>query len=265
MKNLARAASIFSGVVAISGVAAVLVVGCGGDDTVIGYPGQDSGADVTAIDGGVDGSSDGSPQDSGPDAFRFDAGKPNLSDFYHQIDQVACKWLEHCCGGPTKLQVDGPNGCIDQFDNNAATFGFLATRPLQDDIDGGGHVTFDQTKANQCLAMIESFSCTVPLTSAQLIAFRETCYAAVEGTIPIGSTGCQESVECAPPGHCEGFDGGTCVAPYPVGSTCIGVGDLKNNANNCGRAFTGDPGNCANGGLGTLSDAGKCQAPLANG
>ncbi|MEO8875001.1 MAG: hypothetical protein ABI461_05390, partial [Polyangiaceae bacterium] len=100
MKNLVRAAAIFSGVVSLSGVAAALAVGCSGDDTVIGY-GNDSGPDVVDhTDSSLDSSSDTSPPaDAGPDSsFHFDAGPPNIAQFNQQINQTGCARVASCCG-----------------------------------------------------------------------------------------------------------------------------------------------------------------------
>jgi hypothetical protein len=262
MKNLGRTAAILFGVVGLSGAGAALAVGCSGDDTVIGY-GNDSSAD-SPTDTFVP---DTSTTDSGTDSsFHFDAGMANLAEFYHQIDQTGCARLEACCGGPTAFRVDGPGGCVDTFDNNPALFGFFYTRSLRDPVDGGGHVTFDQTKATECLNLIQNLSCTVPVSTADTLAIQAACYGAITGTIAAGNAGCTDSIECVPPAHCDPtVNGGTCLAPLSAGTACVSsAGNLASQAN-CGRPYTGSPGSCEVGGLSTLSEAGTCAAPFADG
>jgi hypothetical protein len=259
MKNLVRAAAILSGVVGLSGVAAVLAVGCGGDDTVVGY-GNDSGSETSTT---PDGSSDTSVPDSGPDtSFVFDAGHPDLSKFATQINATACARIQSCCGGPTQFSLDD---CIAGA-NDPANVGFLFTRGVLDTLDGGGNVTFDQAKASQCFSLIEAISCSTAstaFTSAEAIAIRDACYGAITGNIPINSTGCTSSIECQPPGHCESFGGGTCVAPYATDAGCVLAGDgIYESISRCGRAYTGQPGYCEVGNFFTVQEAGTCAGPL---
>jgi hypothetical protein len=263
MKNLGRAAAIMFGVVGLSGIAAALAVGCGGDDTVVSY-GNDSSADSPTSDVATDTST---PTDSGADtSFHFDAGPSSLANFFHQIDQTGCARLESCCGGPTAFQVDGPGGCIDTFDNSPALFGFFYTRSLHDLVDGGGQVTFDQAKATECLNLIQNLSCTVPISSADTLAIQTACYGAITGTIAAGTAGCTDSIECVPPAHCDlSVNGGTCLAPLAAGTPCLSGAGNAASQDNCGRAYTGSPGSCEVGGLTTLSEAGTCAAPFTDG
>ncbi len=256
MKNLVRTAAILSGVLALSGVGAALSVGCGGDDTVIGY-GPDSGGDGPTVDSTAD---TFVPTDGGTDAFSFDAGPPSLSNFYHQINLVGCAYFQNCCGGAALFDL---NACVAD-DDNPQSDGFLFTRTLET-VPDGGHVTFDDTKASQCLSLIQGLSCSTAstaITSAQLLAIRSACYGAISGTIPAGSSGCTESIECVSPAHCEPFGGGTCVAPYDAGAPCaIGADTQVDSLNRCGRAYTGDPGYCELGPFTTVAEAGTCDTP----
>lgn len=257
MRNLRRAAAIFSGIVGASALSAGLIVGCGGDDTIVGV-GGDSGSDVSTTDSSPDTGS----SDAGKDAQPFDAGKVDLSSFYAKINSTGCTWLENCCGGASNFDL---NACTSLFDD-PANFGFLFTRTLQDTLDGGGNVTFDESKADQCLGLINAMSCTDPLTSAQAIAIRDACYGAIVGNIPAGGTGCRDSVECQPPAHCEPIGGGTCVAPYAQGATCVLTGDTDLTAlQRCGRPYTGEPRFCEVGDFLTVPEAGVCSNPGANG
>jgi hypothetical protein len=252
MKNLVRTAAILSGVLGLSGVAAALAVGCGGDDTVIGYPG-DGGSEAS-----VDSSSDTSIPDSGSDAFSFDAGPPDLAKFYLQINATGCAWLQNCCGGPTQFD---DNACLATF--NAANGGFLFTAPVQDSVDGGGNVTLDTAKASQCLSLIQGLPCTAAATSAQMIAIRDACNGAVVGNIPQGGTGCQQTIECAQPAHCEL---GVCVAPYDAGTPCaLGSDDEVTSLSRCGRGYTGVPEYCEIGNNETVLEAGSCAPQGATG
>jgi hypothetical protein len=254
MKNLVRAAAILSGVVGLSGAAAALAVGCGGDDTVVGYPG-DGGSEAS-----VDSSSDTSIPDSGSDAFSFDAGPPDLGKFYLQITQTGCAWLESCCGGPADFDM---NSCLSSF--SPATGGFLFTSPVEDPIDGGGQVTLDTAQANQCLSLIQGLSCSAPFTSTEMKAIRDACTGAIVGNIPAGSTGCQATIECQFPSHCE-VDSGTCTAPYDAGAPCVAPGDsVLDSLSRCGRGYTGEPRYCEVGDFDTVLEAGTCAAAGLNG
>lgn len=264
MRNLRRAATILTGVVALGGGAAILAVGCGGDDTIVGV-GSDGGggdaADGSSIDTGV--------VDSGSDAFVFDAGPPQLEVFYQQINRVGCAWLQNCC-------TNGSEGNDGGFDLNSclSTFvpengGFLYTSPVQDPIDGGGNVTFHEDIAAQCLSLIQGLSCTDAFTSTKMKQIRDACNGAVVGNIAAGSTGCQATIECAPPAHCEIPDGGstgTCVAPYAQGAPCISPGDdTLTSIGRCGRPYTGEPRYCEVGQSVTVPEGGTCNAPDVNG
>ena len=254
MRNLRRTVAILSGILGVTGGAAAVVVGCGGDDTIIGV-GPDSGGDGTA-----DVTTDTGILDSGGDAFHFDAGPVDLSSFYHQINETGCAWMQNCCGGPTQFDL---NQCVAAFDDPTA-LGFLFTRTLSS-VPDGGNVTFDKASADQCLSLIQGLSCgtaNTSVTSAQLLAIRSACYGAITGKIPVGSTGCSESIECAPPGHCEPFDGGTCVTAYPTGANCVMSGDTPTaSLNRCGRAYTGQPDYCEVGDFFTIAEAGTCAPP----
>lgn len=263
MRNLRRTVAILSGILGVTGGVSAVVVGCGGDDTIIGTGGPDSGGDVAAdvaVDTGV--------LDAGSDAFYFDAGPPKLEEFYLQINKTGCALLQNCC-------TNGSEGYDGGFDLStcAATFnpasgGFLYTSPVQDPIDGGGNVTFHEDEASQCLSLILGLSCTEQWTTAQMTAIRTACNSAVVGNIPAGSTGCRDTIECTSPAHCEiGTDGGgTCVAPYATGASCIVSGDTDlTSLARCGRPFTGLPGYCEVGDGLTLPEAGTCATPGANG
>jgi hypothetical protein len=261
MKNLGRTAAILFGVVGLSGVAAALAVGCGGDDTVVGY-GPDTGADSPTAD--VVQNDTSPPGDSGPDtSFHFDAGNPDIGKFALQINQTACAWAQSCCGGPTQFSAAQ---CVTNL-NDPANVGFLFTRGLLDTLDGGGNVSFDQSKASQCLSLIQNLSCSTSstaVTSAEVIAIRDACYGAITGNIPVNGTGCTSSIECAPPSHCEPQGGGTCVAPYANNDNCILGGDqIIDSEYRCGRAYTGEPGYCGVGNFFTIQEAGTCAPPEA--
>ena len=261
MKNLGRAAAIMFGVVGLSGVASALAVGCGGDDTIVGSGGDSSTDSPSTNDTFVPDSSP--PGDAGPDtSFHFDAGRPDLSKFAAQINQTACAWEQNCCGGVTQFNIAR---CESDL-NDPADLGFFFTRGVLDTLDGGGNVTFDQSKASQCLALIQGLSCstaTTAVTSAQAIAIRDACYGAIQGNIPAGSTGCTSSIECQFPAHCEPTGGGTCVAPYNSGSNCVFAGDqVVDTMNRCGRAYSGEPGSCTIGNFYTAQEAGTCQTAL---
>lgn len=256
MKNLGRTAAVLFGMVGLSGVGAALTVGCSGDDTVVGY-GQDSGSDVQTTDT----STDSPVPDSGPDtSFYFDAGPPDLSKFYQQITATGCAWLENCCGGAANFDN---NLCLATF--APETGGFLYTSPVADPIDGGGNVTLNTAQANQCLSLITALSCTAPFTSTQMKAIRDACNGAVVGNIPSGVAGCNATIECQAPAHCETTTH-TCVAPYDAGADCVVAGDDPlTSLSRCGRGYTGEPQFCEVGDSLTLPEAGTCAAPENDG
>ena len=257
MRNLRRTAAILTGILGVTGGAAAVVVGCGGDDTIIGV-GGDSGADVSTSDVSID----TGVTDAAKDAFTFDAGPPAVSLFDLQINQTGCAWLQNCCGGPSQFDM---NACLATF-NDPATAGWFFTRPLRDELDGGGNVTFDETKANQCLSLLQAMSCTDPLTSAQAKAIRDACYGAIVGNIPVGSTGCRSDLECVPNAYCDPAGGGTCRAPLDAGSVCVnGTDSVGLDLSKCGRPFAGEPGYCQVGDPYTALEAGTCSPPGSNG
>ena len=260
MRNLRRTATILSSILAVTSGAALVVVGCGGDDTIIGTGGPDSGGDVSS-----DVTTDTGIGDSGGDAFHFDAGPPDLSNFYHQINETGCAWIQNCCGGASKFDL---NACVAGFDD-PTTFGFLFTRTLNT-VPDGGNVTFDGEKASQCLSLIQGLSCgtaNTSVTSAEVIAIRDACYGAIQGTIPAGSTGCTADIECVPPAHCDPAGGGTCVAPLAQGATCVLPSDTNptQSLGRCGRAYSGTPRYCEVGPFISLPEAGTCDSPHGTG
>ncbi|MGH7281511.1 MAG: hypothetical protein ACRELY_08320 [Polyangiaceae bacterium] len=259
MRNLRRTAAILLGILGVTGGAAVIVVGCGGDDTIIGTGGPDSGSDVTADVIG----NDTGISDSGADAFHFDAGPITLDSFYHQIDVTACAWEQNCCGGSTVFDT---TACLRDLDDPTSA-GFMFTRTLQAPADAGSTVVFDDAKAAECLNLIQGLSCSEDpsaITAAQSQAIRTACYGAITGTIPAGNPGCTDSIECEPNNHCEfGPDGGgTCVAPYTLGTPCVLNGELPpTSLYRCGRAFAGQPNYCQTCQFYTIEEAGTCSPP----
>jgi hypothetical protein len=241
MKNLARVASVLGGLVALSGGAAVIMVGCSDDDVGVATTdaGEDGKADVAADVG-----ADTSPvKDSGADAAdvivppKFDAGPPNLLTYAHQVNKLFCQKLAFCCGNPSGFDVEA---CTTSYDTTGTGFGGV---DLLNAVADGGNVAFDPSKAATCFSEVNALGCGA-ISSATWVAAERDCRAGIVGTIAAGNTGCKASGECVPNAHCViANDAGTCTAPGALGSSCANPDYFKAHEQ-CGYLYSGVPRYC---------------------
>ncbi len=200
-----------SGDVTTDGMEDSAVPDSSGGDTQADTANPDTG---TVDTGTVDtGTADTGMVDSGaPDG---DAAPPGL--VFAQNEATAfCTSLLNCCGsGGADSGAYNLAGCI----YSQARFGWEGTLPSDPSVYSRGHVTLDSAKAAQCIAALKAFPCGSQ-TGAQWTAITQACELVVQGTIPIGSTGCISSFECAPGSYCDPTGGGTCKALQTQGQPC---------------------------------------------
>ena len=220
-----------------TGVTSLVALGVGcGDDTAVPGPG-DGSVDGTTADGtaaeGTAGDTGATPADGASETGN-DGGAPGNGDaeggavvaspspvgFSALISTAWCRSLERCCGLADAGTFDMQK-CIDTVgDYNLSND--LATVP--NGATDSGTVRYDQPSGDKCLSDIQALACGL-LPSAALLTIRADCFAAIQGTIPLGATGCVTSLECAPQGFCSvTTDGGTrsCVPLAGPGGSCTG-------------------------------------------
>jgi hypothetical protein len=227
MRNFARVGVVFGSVVGLSGVFAVVGVGCGGDDTAVTV---DSSTDTTTptpdgnntIDVGTGETGEGGGTDSGDSGdggFSFDGTVPPLDTYIQTVIAAFCDRFGECClpGNPAAWDRQA---CITEQLTHSV-IGDLAAR-IKATKDGGTGILYDTTKAAECLGRLQSPSgtpCTLP--SANYVALRSVCYGALQGTVALNAKGCTDSIQCASAGRCDtSTDGGTCVALLDSGARC---------------------------------------------
>jgi hypothetical protein len=175
-------------------------------------PGMDGPApegSSDASDGGVTDASDGS-SDAPFDAF--DGNYPGITFATQQATALCTTWL-NCCASGVNYNLQG---CID--DN--VIFGWEGTLPLETSVYTRGNITVNETKASQCITALQAFPCA-PQTAAQWSTITQACELVIEGTIPIGQSGCISSFECVPGAYCDPLaNGGTCTALQTQGQPC---------------------------------------------
>lgn len=208
--------------------AACLVAACG-DDTIVSVDaGSDSGFDAPTTD--APSGNDGSVTDGGADAKSdantlVDAGL-TLESYKDRIANTLCGTLAKCCYGsnggvPDSGAVDGgtfkTGQCIDLYKR----LGFESSNVGQQLAVTGGNVELDQAKALDCLAKVNSLSCS--LGFAELAAARTSCFEALRGKQTAGQP-CKGAMECAPGLFCNPTQAdagaGTCAAVRGVGESC---------------------------------------------
>jgi hypothetical protein len=214
-------------------VGAFAVSGCG-DDTTGAAP--DGGGDVTTdvgpdneqVDSPTDSPLIDSPIEAGPDAapdvMNLDAGDSGdafdnygtVQQFKAAIATARCNNWQPCCpaaGGPYDM-----NACIGAYEN----YGWEGNLPFtQTALATPGTVLIDPTKAANCLAAVRAIPCGMQ-TAAQWSAVTQACTGVLRGTIAIGQSGCNASVECVSGAYCSFAAGGAgvCTALATQGRPC---------------------------------------------
>lgn len=239
--SMARMAIALGGAAGAVGIAAVVAVGCGGDDNVVPPPGDGGGFDNTAPD--VRNDNYVPPNDQyvpdtnvadnyNPDNYAVppDAGidAPTLGSFIHESDEAYCQSLGQCCttpplGYPQNWNQDGDGGCVQAFDSTAG-WDFLI--PYAASLNNAD-VTYNPQQAAQCIYDLQQIYQSSTQNSCGVVQANyfnnilSDCYKVFNGTVTPGGN-CVTSLDCAN-GFCQlGPDAGpgTCAALVALGSAC---------------------------------------------
>jgi len=276
--HLRRVLVLLGGAAGASVVAAVLVVGCGGDDTGAanapdgsssqnadsttdapqqsetgsadgGEPGDGgtTGDSGSMGDGGLPGDANG---DSGPvDSGHFDSGitfdASTLLNFPLQTAQAYCSRLQQCCLVSTASW--NQTSCVSAIENNGGVRGLGNYAASLD----SGNVDYNPVAAAACLNDIAAVPCG-NLTSVTVLNLQSDCYGALVGTLSTNSGPCKTSLECVSGNYCSSSarDGGSCVQVQGLNGPCTRTLDDE-----CSYLGTGISTFCAlDGGVG------QCQA-----
>jgi len=199
MKHFRFAVVALGSSIAVAGA----LLACTSDDTVV--TSDDAGVDTgTNIDSGFDTSTDAGtdtgPEDAGADVL-IDAGL-TFESFRSKLAEVVCKSTARCCFGNPDLAdgaaVDG--GFYDQDRCRQAAYAGGFEGSLLFDEDAGAPLILNQAQALECLAKLESISCS--LGRAEFVATRAACFNSVRGTATVGAA-CSTGVDCAPGSFCN--------------------------------------------------------------
>lgn len=239
MRSLRGALVLAGAAFGVGSMSALMMAGCSGDNSTASAvdSGGDAQGDVTSdqeipdqtadtqADTGTDSgiTPDSGPIDSGQQdsssGDAADAGHPAL-DFATAEATAICNLWQPCCP-VTDAGAYSLSGCIASFQG----YGWEANLPYNQNALVRPHITVDQAKATACLAAINSTN--IPCghqTAAGYSAVTAACEGVLQGSIPIGQTGCISSFECAPGAYCDtATAGGTCTALSPVGGPCYTV------------------------------------------
>jgi hypothetical protein len=139
--------------------------------------------------------------------------------FPAQIVTALCERFRECCGVEASAwdesRCEATNGSYGGWKNLGAHTAALTGA-------GAARVTYDMAQAAICLGEIRSFTCPPPVqTAAEYQKARDDCYAALKGTIAMGSAGCTDDIHCAE-GRCVA---GSCAALVPAGGACATTDD----------------------------------------
>lgn len=202
-------------------IAALALIACSSDDTIVPITGEGGTIDSpTNDDSGSDGGTD-APVDV------FDGGFVQ-KDFDTRIAESVCRSLARCCFGsatPDAGSLDGGNSfdmtkCISTY----RPLGF--DRSNQDiTVADSGALVIDQQKAQDCVNGIEAITCNA--SAAGFRGLRQTCFDAVQGKGDVGSP-CNFPIECKKGSFCKAND--ATAAPGTAG-TCT---ELRATDGNCG-------------------------------
>ncbi|MFO0677582.1 MAG: hypothetical protein U0169_13685 [Polyangiaceae bacterium] len=188
----------------------------------------DGGRDATLDSGtdAADGSSDAADAATNSDASdagdATDAGlepAPAQADFIVTVANRLCQWRSRCCfGGEASARFDLPS--CEAFESSPVLGGSLGVG-FYKDLSVSPNVTYDATRAATCINAVNQLSCG-QIRGQDLFTLIHTCYTAIVGTIPQGSAGCADSIECQSTSYCgsDGDGGSTCKPVRPVDGMC---------------------------------------------
>ena len=247
------------GVVSGALVAAGMVSGCGGDDTVVSS--KDASTDATTgldgsqnnIDGSMVTDGGGGGSDGGVDSG-VDGTAPFITpeQFIDQVAQTLCTRANSCCQGIDAGAIVNQK-CLDVVRSIGwqGSSGDIARLIADQDAgpDSGqslATVTFDLNGIQECLNAVKLIPCSVGSTlDIQAI---QACYIdSVHGKQTTGKT-CKYAAECTQPAYCayttDGGATGTCQPLVGSGGNCAnvtGTGYVQagNGSQACSRRATG--------------------------
>jgi hypothetical protein len=182
----------------------------GGGDADANAP--DSGDvthDVSTSDADAAGVSDASDASDAADGKVI---PPGLLAYPNDYAAAWCAGIAACCTIPSGGFFDTAM-CTSQQNLD----GWDLTLPLISTIYSAGNLTFNAAQATTCENALRAWPCGT-LGAAENQAILTACTNVLGGTIPIGSTGCFSSFECAN-GYCNTTTN-TCVALAGIGGTC---------------------------------------------
>ncbi|MGH7295925.1 MAG: hypothetical protein ACRELB_13370 [Polyangiaceae bacterium] len=202
-----------------------MAIGCGSSSSSPG-PAKEGGADVTndspidvhvndvaseaseaGHEAGVEGGAEAG--DAGIDASA-------IENFASALAAARCQnWLSCCPGGDAGAY--SLSACTDTYRG----YGWEGNLPDNQTALGRGFIVIDSVKAAACVAAVQALPCGQQ-TAAQWSSVTQACELVLTGTIPIGSSGCVSSFECANGAYCSTNDGGvgSCVALATQGQPC---------------------------------------------
>ncbi len=184
----------------------------------------------------------------------FDAGPPDPLKFTDQMEGTYCARVGGCCLALGHSAAFDNNKCINLLETYPFPAGLYGIPTIFKTKLNAGHIAFDPAAGQICLNLIRTFSCSA-YGSADWIEVNRQCLAAMKGTIPNGTAGCTDSVECAQPAMCDIPDGGlsgTCKPLLQSGTSCT-------NSSQCGDGLTGIPRYCSNLDTFPMAPSGICQ------
>jgi hypothetical protein len=154
----------------------------------------------------------------------FDAGDADaqalILDFPTNIQAAWCQHIAQCCAVDDAGAFDMAH-CMSIEKANGGVA--LTLIPGVSGAVATGNLHYDPAKAAQCFADIAAIKCDGSETAAHWVQFRTDCFAAMNGTLGVGST-CGSSFECSPGNYCQlgSADAGTgkCAAIQPLDGGC---------------------------------------------
>lgn len=164
---------------------------------------------VTPTDGGNDAKTDAPVDDSGLPPLTLENYLVRLGISFASRAQQCCQPFDAGTFDKDKFLTD--SNMAGGFERVAK--GIAKSQATQ--------ITFDETKAKECLAKLETLPCSY--TDLDLTAARKVCFDAVVGKGAKDSA-CTDSVQCAPGLYCDAAgdagSSGKCAALLAVGDTC---------------------------------------------
>lgn len=176
---------------------------------------NDVRADDVIIDAHVANDGEASTPQQPLDASTFDAST-SMAEFPGQVAAAICERTAACCGTTANAPDFNLSFCL------SVSQGFNGSNLGAQYIDGG-NVAFDTNKAQECLANLRAVDCaTNNISSALATVLYQSCFGALTGTLPTGSS-CHDAIECTSGDYCSPGDGGalgTCQPLKQEGQPC---------------------------------------------